>query len=70
MPDDKAPSAMTRIREAQGLTRTGLARRMGIAPQKIHDYETGIRPLQRVGAGQVLKIAQALGCTVEDLLDD
>nr|AHF24061.1 toxin-antitoxin system, antitoxin component, Xre family [uncultured bacterium Contig643] len=57
-------------REAAGMSQADLARETGISVRVIQNYEQGIRPLNGARAITVLKIARALGCTVEDLIEE
>lgn len=55
---------MAQIRKVRGLTQAQLAERLGVAQRDISNYESGkIKP--RIDTAQ--KIADALGCAVEDL---
>lgn len=56
-------------REAAGLSQSELARLSGIKLQTIQHYEQGFRDLNGARAITVYKLANALGCTVEDLLE-
>ena len=56
-----------RMREKQGMNQTQLAKEVGITQSAICQIEKGIRnPSLQVGS----EIARALGCSVEDLLDE
>lgn len=57
-------------REAVGMSQAELAKETGISVRVIQNYEQGIRPLNGARAITVLKIARALGCTVEDLIEE
>jgi transcriptional regulator with XRE-family HTH domain len=57
---------LRRLREAAGLTQSGLAERAGLPIGSIRNYEQGQRePLWRV----LFKITQALGTTCEEFAD-
>ena len=60
---------LKQIREAAGLTQTELAKASNISVRVLQNYEQGTRPLNGARAITVYRIAQALGCTIEDLLD-
>ena len=57
------------IREASGLTRNQLAEMTGVSFRMISYYENGSKDINRAEALTVYKLAQALFCTVEDLLE-
>lgn len=56
---------MRRIRRAYGISVKALAASVGVTPMSIYRYEQGRRIPD---ADIALKIAAALGCTVEQLL--
>lgn len=56
-------------REAAGISQAELAKKTGISVRVIQNYEQGTRPLNGARAITVYRLAKALGCTVEDLLD-
>lgn len=53
-----------------GLTQAELATKAGISPRTLQDYEQGRKHLTGAAAATVLKLARALGCYVEDLIDE
>ncbi len=56
-----------RMREKQGMNQTQLAKEVGVTQSAICQIEKGIRnPSLQVGS----EIARALGCSMEDLLDE
>lgn len=63
----EVPSPMRLIRWRQGMTITELARRTGLARQTIYDVENGVRPNASIDT--LTRIAQALGVTVDELLE-
>lgn len=60
---------LKRIREASGLSQSGLANKSGVEIRNIRAYEQGSRDINKAQAITVYQLAQALGCTVEDLLE-
>lgn len=60
---------LKQIREAAGISQADLAKLTGISVRVIQNYEQGARPLNGARAITVYKIAKALRCTVEDLLE-
>ena len=61
-------SNLKRIREEKGLTQVNLAKIAEISPRMVSKYENGERDIFKAESQTVYKIAQALGCTVEDIL--
>ena len=55
-------------RTAAGLSQSQLAKSAGISVRVLQNYEQGARDIKKAAAEAVLRIAQALGITVEDLL--
>ena len=62
-------SNLKKIREERGLSQAQLAQAVGIPKTRIQHYEQGFRSINGAGALIVVKIAQALNCKVEDLLE-
>lgn len=62
-------SKLKSIREAVGLSRAELAEKTGLKLTAIRDYEQNHKPINNAAALSVYRLAQALGCTVEDLLE-
>ena len=56
-------------REAADLTQAELAKLTGISVRVIQNYEQGTRPLNGARAITVYKIAKALGCEMENLVE-
>lgn len=61
---------LRRIREASGLSRAELAEKTGIKLTAIRDYEQNHKPINNAAAISVYKLAVALDCKVEDLLEE
>ena len=57
------------MRMEKGMSQSQLAKASGINAQMIHKYESKIRILNRASAETVQKLAKALGCTMEQLLE-
>ncbi len=55
------------IRKSRGITQNCLAEQIGIEPSNISHIE---RAVSKVGLGTLVKIANALECSVDDLLCD
>lgn len=56
-------------RNLERLTQSELARRSGVNVRMIQHYEQGAKDIDKAEALTVYKLAQALDCTVEDLLE-
>lgn len=56
-------------RQQAGLSQSQLAERSGISFRMIQHYEQGVKDLNKAAAITVYNLAQALGCTVEDLVE-
>jgi len=60
---------LKRIRETVGLSQTKLAEASGINVRMIQHYEQGVKDINAAAALTLYKLAHALNCTVEDLLE-
>lgn len=58
-------NGLKRVREAVRMSQTELADKIGVQPNAVSQYESGARTPR---AALLLKIAQVLGCTVDELL--
>lgn len=56
-------------RKLAGLSQAELAKKVGISPRSIPEYEQGRKPLKNAAAITVLNLSRALNCSVEDLID-
>ena len=65
--DNDIGTRLRKIRKDRGLTLKDIAQRTGYSYQTIAAYEKGAR---RVGVEQALRLSQALGCTLRDLLGE
>lgn len=61
---------LKQMREAAGITQAELAKRTGISVRVIQNYEQGARPLNGARAITVKHMADALGCRMEDLIEE
>lgn len=57
------------LREDKRITQRQLSERSGVSLRTLQDYEQGQKPINKAAAITVHRIAQALGVTVEDLLE-
>lgn len=62
-------SNLKTIRQKTGLSQSKLAEKSGINVRMIQHYEQGSKDINRAEALRVYQLAQALECTVEDLLE-
>lgn len=62
-------SNLKRIRGGYGLSQAKLAEKSGVDVRMIQHYEQGVKDLNRAQAITVYRLAQALDCKVEDLLE-
>ena len=60
---------LKRIREATGLSQSKLAAESGVPLRSIQVYEQRNKDINKAQALTVVKIARALGCDVEDLME-
>ena len=78
MPDPRDPKALNqaarvvaanvaKLRKIAGLSQQQMAERVGVTYQQMHKYEAGIN---RMSAGRLWQIAQALGVSVAELYED
>ncbi len=63
-------SRLKTIRESRGLSQAELARESGINLRNIQMYEQRVNDINRAQARTVYMLARAIGCHVEDLLDN
>ena len=56
-------------RRAAELTQAKLAEASGVSIRMIQAYEIERKDINQAAAGTVKKLAEALGCRVEDLID-
>lgn len=64
---------LKRVREAAGLSQSQLARKAGVPLRQLQAFEVESqaihRSINRAAAARVWRLAQALGCTVGDILE-
>ena len=58
------------LRELKGISRKELADQTGLSYRSIQDYEQGHKDLGAAKARNVLRMAQVLDCSVEDLISE
>lgn len=57
-------------RTALNLSQSQLANKAGVSLAMIQKYEQGVKDINKAQGGTLLKIARALNCTIEELLED
>lgn len=62
-------SNLKRIREERNISQAKLAEETGISLRSIQAYEQNRRDINKVQAGTLLTLANALDCKIEDLLE-
>ena len=60
---------LKRIRQAQNMSQGALAERAGVSLRSLQNYEQGHKDINKTQALTLYKIAQALNCPIEDLLE-
>lgn len=60
---------LKRIRELVGLSQSKLSEASGVSVRMIQHYEQGVKDINSAAVLTVYKLAQALECTVEDLIE-
>ena len=62
-------SKLKQIRESKNLSQSRLAEESGVNIRMIQHYEQGFKDINKVQANTLLKLSQALDCSIEDLLE-
>ena len=60
---------LKRIRQARGISQSELATLSGVSIRMIQYYEQGAKDINKAEAITVMKLAKALGCQMEALLE-
>ena len=60
---------LQRIRQTAGLSQRQLAEKAQINFRTLQDYEQGRKKINRAAAEDVQRIADALGCSVKNILE-
>lgn len=61
-------SKLAKIRRAKDMSQSALAEASGVSVRMIQHYEQGVRDINKAEALTVLRLADALGCEVRDIL--
>ncbi len=62
-------SKLQDIRKANNLSQSKLADKSGVNLRMVQNYEQGFKDINKAQAITLYKLAQALDCTIEDLLE-
>lgn len=62
-------SKLQNIRKANNLSQSKLAEKSGVNLRMVQNYEQGFKDINKAQAITLYKLAQALDCTIEDLLE-
>ena len=62
-------SKLKEMRDAAGLSQGKLAAASGVNLRMIQHYEQGFKDINKAQAITVYKLASALGCSMEDLIE-
>lgn len=62
-------TALKRMREARGISRRQISEQCGINLRSLQDYEQGHKDISRANGALLYKLALALGCHIEEILD-
>ena len=60
---------LKQIREKTGLSQSGLAEKSGVSVRMIQYYEQGAKDINKAAVLTVVKLADALGADVRDLIE-
>lgn len=60
---------LQKIRKLRGLSQNGLVIRSGVSRSLITKYESGERNINKASVDTVYKLAKALNCSMEDIIE-
>lgn len=63
------PTELQRLRKSIGYSQKSLAEKSGVALRMIQQYEQRAKDINKAAVTNLLALAQALGCRVEDLIE-
>lgn len=61
--------SLKKIRKDNGFNQTKLSEVSGVNVRMIQYYEQGVKDINKAQASTIYKLAHALGCSMEDLVD-
>ena len=59
------PTQVRHIRVSMGYTKVALAKRLGVTPQTIYNWENGLKPIGKDNAYRLATLAQSRGINYE-----
>ena len=62
-------NALKFMREAKGMTQAELSEKAGVNLRMVQNYEQGFKDINKATVLTVLRLAEALGCDVYDILN-
>lgn len=62
-------SSLKFMRESKGMTQAELAEKAGVNLRMVQNYEQGFKDINKATVLTVLRLAEALGCDVYDILN-
>lgn len=62
-------SSLKFMRESKGMTQAELAKKAGVNLRMVQNYEQGFKDINKATVLTVLRLAEALGCDVYDILN-
>ena len=63
-------SRLKKLRENRGLSQSQLAERSGVGLRSIQMYEQRVNDIDKAQAQTIYKLSRAIGCRMEDLMED
>lgn len=57
------------VRKKKGLSQIQLSENSGVSIRMIQHYEQGFRDINKAQASTIYKLARALGCSMEDIIE-
>ena len=60
---------LQKIRKLRGLSQNGLVIRSAVSRSLITKYESGERNINKASVDTIYKLAKALNCSIEDIID-
>ena len=67
--DERMPRSIKRIRSAYGCSQSRLAEMSGVGIRSIQLYEQRKKDINKAEVRSVLRLARALGCEMEDIME-
>lgn len=69
MENNTAGEKVRQLRRQEGLSIRGLSEKAGLSYRTLQNVETGVRNLNTASVRTVKKIAEALGVSIEEIID-